>query len=103
MTLDMRLHYWVSASEKLPGRVSVYHGPLLLAARENDLHLTRQALESASRIPGDGLVNLQIQTNDGSCALLTDYYTAGKDGQPYTSWLACDMEPLSAAPIWCAR
>lgn len=103
LTLDMRLHYWASASEKLPGRISAYYGPLLLAVSEKDLSFTRQALEKAVQIPGQGMIDLQVQTVCGGTAHLTDYYTAGKDGAFYTSWLSCDLTPTKADPIWCAR
>ena len=38
---------------------------------------------------GEGLVSFRVKTARGKEAVLTDYYTAGRKGDGYASWISC--------------
>lgn len=112
--LDMSIHFWVRDCGKIDYKVSAYRGPVLLAFRSSDdlrptTNFQMSALRSVTPCEGDGLINLTVVKSDGSTAVLTDYCSAGKDGQPYVSWLTSvstiDAVPFdrNAAPVWCRR
>jgi hypothetical protein len=52
---------------------------------------------------GEGIVTLTADTTNVGVTLM-DYYTAGRDGAPYTSWISCENVPEQREPdkpIWC--
>ncbi|MCQ2429583.1 MAG: glycoside hydrolase family 127 protein [Clostridia bacterium] len=112
--LDMSVHFWVRDCGKIDYKVSAYWGPVLLAFRSSDdlrptTNFQMSALRSITPCEGDGIVNFTVVRSDGTTAMLTDYCSAGKDGQPYVSWLTSvstiDAVPFdrNAAPVWCRR
>ena len=107
LELDMTPHFWVAPdSAPVAGRVSVYRGPILLARRVEDeppSAIPFLSLRELSATDGDGIVHLTAHTPDGSVTLV-DYYTAGKDGGRFVSWLPCKDVPMGSdptLPIWC--
>ena len=105
LELDMTPHFWYGETgTPAEGRISVYRGPVLLAIQgaENP-PIPFAALGALTPTEGEGIVTLSADTPDGQLTL-TDYYTAGRDGTPYASWIACEDAPAgrdTAAPIWC--
>ena len=74
--------------------MSVYYGPLLLAFRTGNgfTQNTVFDVEAFSGIvpeEGKGLVSFRVKTARGKEAVLTDYYTAGRKGDGYASWISC--------------
>lgn len=55
---------------------------------------------------GNGIVNFKTVTTTGKEIILTDYYSAGKDGTQFVSWIGTnkELEPISfnknGNPIW---
>lgn len=114
LVLDMAPHFWVSDQTTMSFRVSAYTGPILLAFRTSDdvratSRFNVEDLRNLTAVPGDGLVNFASRTATEKDVMLTDYYTAGKHGEAYVSWLVCisDMTPIkpdqNTVPIWCNR
>lgn len=112
LRLDMTPHFWVMEKGQIPFKLSVYSGPILLAFRTSDhlLATTRmdiQELRNMTPTDGEGLVHFTVMSEIGKTVELTDYYTAGKDGTPFVSWITCisGIEPLPSerdkTPIWC--
>lgn len=109
LTMDMAPHFWDARA--INGKVSVYRGPLLLSCRPSAdgheaIHFSMDALRNARPTAGEGLVCLAVSDADGNDRTLMDYYTAGKGGDAYISWLPCDGESIphnSTLPIWCQR
>jgi DUF1680 family protein len=94
LVLDMSPHFLVNDAVK-PVKTSVYYGPLLLAFRtgsglSRNTRFNIEALRKMVRVEGNGLVNFRVSSASGQSVVLTDYYSAGKDGDNYTSWLCCD-------------
>ena len=60
--------------------------------------------EFQSRFYSDALTALQVHAADGTPVLFTDYYSAGKDGGSFASWLAAAGPlPAPAGIIWQSR
>ncbi len=108
LTLDMTPHFWYAPKDSpVSGKVSAYRGPLLLAVRAEAGRVPRfttDALRSITVTHGDGLICLTANLPDASVTL-TDYYTAGKTGAPFLSWLPCAGVPEELSdpyvPLWC--
>ena len=104
LTLDMTPHFWPYAEKN---RFSAYRGPVLLAYRTQEgghLQFTPDAFAAAVPADADALTALQVCAADGTAVLFTDYYSAGKDGAPFASWLdAAGPLPAPAEPIWQSR
>ena len=93
LVLEMTPHFWFNEAVK-PSKVSVYYGPLLLAFRTGNgfTQNTVFDVEAFSGIvpeEGEGLVSFRVKTARGKEAVLTDYYTAGRKGDGYASWISC--------------
>lgn len=90
LILDLTTRFWFSPDgSPVEGKVSAYRGPLLLACRTEEgqaPRFTTVSLQNAVMTEGKGLVHLTAETSDGTVTL-TDYYTAGRDGGRYVSWL----------------
>ncbi len=112
LRLDMQLHFWVAEKGSSVGqKVSAYYGPLLLALRESDsVRLSTRfqidQLREMAQTDGAGLVTFRGVSANGKEVELLDYYSAGKDGNSFASWLtaARDLEPIpfkkGGNPIW---
>ena len=112
--LDMTPHFWIREQGEIPFKLSVYSGPVLLAFKTSDslrgtTRFSVEALRNMTPIDGDGLVSFTLVSETGKTVILTDYYTAGKDGSNFVSWLTCisGIAPLpsdrNGTPIWCNR
>lgn len=114
LDLDMSIHFWVMNYARTNYKVSAYWGPLLLAFQTDD-HMSAstrfemEALRHPRMTEGDGIVNFLISSAKGQEVPFTDYYTAGKSGKPFVSWLNCpsDIEAIlfekGGMPVWCNR
>lgn len=113
LTLDMSPHFWIMDKGNT-SKLSVYYGPLLLAFRAvNGINKsTRFDIEDFRGMvcrDGDGLVNFSVTSVTGKDVILTDYYTAGKSGDAYVSWVNFKSDELivhsdkGGCPIWCDR
>ena len=105
LNLDMSPHFWRGEiGTPAEGKISVYHGPILLARRGTENPpVPFAALKSMTLTEGDGMVTLTAHTPTEDLTL-TDYYTAGRDGAAYASWIACEDAPAEKdadAPVWC--
>ena len=74
-------------------KVSVYTGPVLLAFRvEGDVEATTRFnyndLANLTACDGPGMINFETLSADGTSLRLMDYYSAGRDGCQYVSWLS---------------
>ena len=96
LELDMSPHFLVNDTRK-PAETSVYYGPLLLAFRTGS-GATRSTRFNADAFTGlvleegEGLVNFSVETASGRKVTFTDYYTAGKNGDAFTSWIRCSAD-----------
>lgn len=102
LSLDMTPHFWPHAKE---AKFSVYRGPLLLARRTDGKtpppRFTAQAFLAAAPVCTDALSAWQVSAADGTAYCFTDYYSAGKDGAPFISWIdAQDPPPETARVFW---
>ena len=113
LTLDMSPHFWIMNNGRV-SKLSVYYGPLLLAFRAvNGINKsTRFEIEELCRMvcqDGEGLVNFTATSVTGKDVILTDYYTAGKSGEAYVSWVNFKSDDLivhsdnCGCLIWCDR
>ncbi len=104
LALDLTPHFWPYAEGN---RFSAYCGPVLLAYRTQErepLQFTPDAFAAAKPADADALTALQVCAADGMPMLFTDYYSAGKDGSSFASWLAAAGPlPAPAEPIWQSR
>jgi DUF1680 family protein len=105
LDLDMSPHFWRGdIGTPAEGNVSVYYGPILLARRgTEDTPIPFAALQALTPTMGEGIVTLTADTTNVGVTLM-DYYTAGRDGAPYTSWISCENVPEQREPdkpIWC--
>lgn len=114
--LDMTPHVWVGEREA-SGKVSIYHGPLLLAYDQqynqidpNDIPvLTARNLRNMEMITVDiekqPWVLLRVPCEGATDLVLCDFASAGASGTQYRSWLAADgfrpVEPARERPVWC--
>ncbi len=100
----MTPHFWPYAEGK---RFSAYRGPVLLAYRTQEnahFQFTPGAFAAAKPADADALTALQVHAADGTPVLFTDYYSAGKDGGSFASWLAAAGPlPAPAGIIWQSR
>ncbi|MBQ8612406.1 MAG: glycoside hydrolase family 127 protein [Oscillospiraceae bacterium] len=105
LTLDMSPHFWPHTQQQ---KFSVYRGPLLLARRTQDKTVPRrfsaESFADAVQLQTDALTAWQVTDSSGKPCLFTDYYTAGKDGGSFTSWIDAEGSlPQPADTIWCSR
>ena len=114
LSLDMTPHFWIMDNGNRESKLSVYYGPLLLAFRTGEgvpqnTGFDIDTLRALVCSEGEGLVNFSVVSASGRQITLTDYYTAGKNGDSFTSWICCDsgIEPLpsdrNSQQIWCNR
>lgn len=114
LTLDMTPHFWVSDETLNASKVSVYTGPVLLAYRSGNgvyanARFNIEDLKSLKPCDGEGIVNFKTVTATGKEVTLTDYYTAGRNGKTFVSWINCPsgITPLKShrngPAIWCNR
>lgn len=114
LCLDMTPHFWIMEQGDVSFKLSAYSGPVLLAFRTSEdlLGTTRfdiASLRNLTPTDGEGIVNFSVESEIGKTVILTDYYTAGKNGDSFVSWITCisGMEPLPSerykTPIWCNR
>ena len=97
INLDFSTRYWAGEKECV-GKVSLYHGPLLLA---RDGAADRQGLVDVKNLkvepkdPANGaLVRLNVTGADGQPISMLDFASAGKDRAPYVTWFpARNAEP----------
>ena len=112
--LDMTPHFWVMDQGAVSFKLSVYSGPMLLAFRTSEnltgtVRFDINALRNITPTDGDGIVNFTIESEIGKTVVLTDYYTAGKNGDTFVSWITCisGLKPLPSernkTPVWCNR
>ena len=106
----MQLHFWMT--ETGTAKVSAYYGPLLLAFQNNEslrptTKFTISELKNAvMKDEGDCLAAFTCKTNTGKDVTLMDYYSAGKDGSSFVTWLSSfrELETISfdkeGTPIW---
>lgn len=110
LQIDMQLHFWMT--ETGTAKVSAYYGPLLLAFQNNEslrptTKFTISELKNAvMKDEGDCLAAFTCKTNTGKDVTLMDYYSAGKDGSSFVTWLSSfrELETISfdkeGTPIW---
>ena len=114
LKLDTSPHFWVMEQEGDSSKLSVYAGPMLLAFRTSEAlsdttSFDIQALRSLTPTDGEGLVNFTAESEAGKAVTFTDYYTAGKSGDPFVSWITCRsaLPTLPSerfkTPVWCNR
>ena len=110
----MTPHFWIKNTGGQSNKLSVYYGPVLLSFRVTDeipktTEFDIDELCSLTLTDGDGIVNFCVNDKSGKNVTLTDYYTAGKTGGKFASWLNCTSGvPLlpsdrNGIPIWCNR
>ena len=92
LSLDMAPHFWIADNDRLGNKVSVYTGPVLLALRIEgealpETRFRLSDLAESTPCEGDGIVNFMAFSSEGKQVRLVDYYSAGKDGCAYVSWL----------------
>jgi DUF1680 family protein len=116
LKLDMGPHYWVGAKEKA-SKLSVYHGPLLLAY---DQRFNQYDLDAIPRIrpvqeplferttedEPHPLVLFDHPTIDGKTLTLCDFASAGACGEQYCTWLSSDnslssTDDVDPQKVWC--
>ena len=95
LSLDMTPHFWIAEKGRIGDKVSVYTGPVLLAFRvEGDVQATTRFnyndLTNLTACDGSGIVIFETVSSDGKPLRLMDYYSAGRDGCQYVSWLSCE-------------
>lgn len=114
LDLDLHMHFWVAERDTDKHKVSVYYGPLLLAYRlDGSLQSTPQfeidMLRRMEQQNGNGLVSFRGISTKGTEIVFTDYYSAGKDGGAFVSWIAAEkgLDPIPSEkygnPVWNSR
>ncbi len=116
LRLDMSPHFWRGERE-CNGKVSVYCGPILLAADSvfsglpwvADESFISDSLSSVHLYEDDSVPAwfcADAKLSDGTSIRLVDFASAGNRGQEYVSWLKAPDLSVSAPsglPEWCAR
>ena len=112
LQLDMTLHFWVAdQSEKTKRKVSVYYGPLLLAFRSDEeadsiITFEFEELRSMEQTNRNGIVSFQGLSKENQKVEFLDYYSAGKNGDYFVSWIIadCELQPIAfeveGNPVW---
>ncbi len=92
LSLDMAPRFWIADKARLGNKVSVYTGPVLLALRMEgeagpETRFRLSDLAESTPFEGRSIVDLMAVSSEGKPIRLVDYYSAGKDGCAYVSWL----------------
>ncbi len=117
INLDMSPHYWVGERD-FEGKVSVYHGPILLAFDpvHNEIDPAEIPQMDAKTLSFEvGQTTRQIrpwmilttEASDGTRVALCDFASAGAYGNYYRTWLPLqNIAPLAFSldkPVWANR
>lgn len=106
LLFDMTPRLWIGEREAM-GKVSVYHGPLLLAydTRFGSTDIQHLPVLNLSQPPhpvpvASGptphpLLQMQFATAGGGTITLCDFASAGASGNPYASWLPANTPPAT--------
>ena len=111
LDIDMQIHFWMAENNTIGTKTSVYYGPLLLSFKVNEsiratAKINISDMKQMIKTEGNGIVNFKTVTTTGKEIILTDYYSAGKDGTQFVSWIGTnkELEPISfnknGNPIW---
>ncbi|MBR4206007.1 MAG: glycoside hydrolase family 127 protein [Clostridia bacterium] len=106
-SVEMSYHVW--ANERHPGEISVYYGPILLAAKGKlsaDLSY-KDFADTTVRYADDGEHWMEFEVGEGeNRTLFCDFASVGKFDS-YTTWFSLRNTPAriaaqkGGAPIWC--